>query len=255
MTYLITTQAPTAIEEMVAVRLPALAEQTAPLSRSNSQTTLSIMTLTMMTGQSPMRQVRQILAEIEKKKSALAEAQVSHAELQVEEFLGDDIVAVAKTRLNMYRTQHLETTVKNAIKDIATLIYTYDNLVAKHGIEDWTEADFERAEAKHHIRRGFELLYRNVVELGRGKESSIEYLQQFGVHIQVALKEVAGYIGSIEQLIQEGGRPDATSIEDFLDEMATKYEGCAEVATERMFGTTTAVYPALMNESETPNAH
>ena len=59
--------------------LPELEQKTRAFDRNNSQHTLSLMTLTMLNGQSPMRMMRQIMAEVEKRKSALAEAQVNHA--------------------------------------------------------------------------------------------------------------------------------------------------------------------------------
>ena len=59
--------------------LPELDEKTRAFDRNNSQTTLSMMTLTMMTGQSPYRMMRQIMAEVEKRKGALVEAQVKPA--------------------------------------------------------------------------------------------------------------------------------------------------------------------------------
>ena len=238
---------PDHVNNLVSSRLPAISAKTSPISRSNSQTTLTMMTLTMMSGQSPLRQVRQILAEIDRKKSALAEAQVSYAKLKCKEIAGDGEVADAERRLNGYHLQALEVSLENAIKDIATLISAYDALVANHGIENWTEEDMERAEAKHHVRRGFELLYRNIIECGRARESSIEYLQQFGVHVQVALAEVSGYIVSIDELIRNGGRPSASSIEDFLDEMASKYEACVSEASMRMFGRADTVNPDMLS--------
>jgi len=250
MTNLITTKntyLPSVIEALVSSRLPALSAKTAPISRSNSQTTITMMTLTMMNGQSPLRQIRQILAEVSAKKSALAEAQVNYAKIKNKVILGEGEVADAERRLNGYQLQSLEVAVENALKDIATLISAYDALVANHGIENWTEEDMERAEAKHHVRRGFELLYRNLIEGGRAREASIEYLQQFGVHVQVALAEVSGYILSIEELIREGGRPSASSIEDFLDAMSEKYEACVSEASMRMFGRADTVNPDMLS--------
>ena len=252
MTALITTKTsrlPEAVEKLVTERLPALSAKTDPISRSNSQTTLSMMTLTMMNGQSPMRQIRQILAEIEKKKMALAEAQVNHAKLQNKTF-SDDEVSRAKERLNGFNLHMLESKVENAMKDIAVLISAYDALVETHGLADWTEEDFEKAEARHHVRRGFELLYRNLIEMGRAKEATIEYLQQFGVHIQVALGEVSGFIMATEEAIKHGERPNASAIEDFLDQMADKYQDCVKVAAKRIFGSEEIVRPDLMSVME-----
>ena len=67
--------------EKVSEYLPELDDKTKAFGSGNSQTTLSMMTLTMLGGQSPYRMLRQILAEVEKRKGALSESQVGHAKL------------------------------------------------------------------------------------------------------------------------------------------------------------------------------
>ena len=44
---------------------------------------------------------------------------------------------------------------------------------------DWDEQAFEKEEKKHHVRRAFELMYRNLLEGGRAHTSTIEYCQQY----------------------------------------------------------------------------
>lgn len=224
----------------VADRLPELTEKTKIFDRQNSQTTISMMTLTMMNGQSPMRLLRQILAEVERRKMALAEAQLSHAKalFEIEKLEIEDLTPVsqAELRLRNISLDSMESKINGAIKDIATLIDAYDKIKATHGIGDWDEWSFEDEEKRHHVRRGFELLYRNLIQNGRANESSIEYLQQYGVHVQVALAEVSGYISSVNEIIKNGGMVTASNMEDFLDEMATKYKTCADEAAIRLFG-------------------
>lgn len=219
--------------------LPHLVEKTRYFDRSNSQTTLTLMSLTMLNGQSPFRVARQILAEVESRKTALSETQVSYAELIRDiEDLEDktDAVSSAKYKNKVITKSDLEGKINGAVKDIATLANAYQALVEKHSMENWTEKDFENAEKKHHTRRAFELLYRNLIEVGRAKTSTIEYLTQFGIHVQVALKEVQGYIAFVEKQIETGIYPDASSLEDFLDEMGDKYKHCSDVASNRLFG-------------------
>ena len=67
--------------EKVSQYLPELDEKTKAFGSQNSQTTITMMTLPMLAGHSPYRMLRQILAEVEKRKGALTEAQVSHAKL------------------------------------------------------------------------------------------------------------------------------------------------------------------------------
>jgi hypothetical protein len=237
--------------DLVTNRLPELMPKTEAFNRSNSQTTLNMMTLTMMNGQSPMRQLRQILAEIEQRQLALSESQINHAELLTQ--LSDNPeptspVEIAKRRNAQHRLIHLENKIGGAIKDIATLIKSYDNIAKLHNLSSWSEEDFEKSEAKHHIRRGFELLYRNIVEHSRPNDATIEYLQQFGVHIQIANHEVIGYITHVEDQIVKGERFTASHLEEFLDNMANKYLYCAKEASNRMFGVEKSFNSEFMNK-------
>lgn len=239
--------APTEAVRVVTERLPELTKKTEVFNRNNSQTTLNMMSLTMMTGQSPMRQIRQTLAEIEKRQFALAEAQVGHAEL-LEKIDKEPTNAVeeAKHRLHHFDLLKLEAKIGGSIKDIATLVSAYDRLVEKAGCADWNEQDFEQSEQRFHVRRGFELLYQNLVEVGRAKKATIEYLTQFGVHVQIAIAEVGGYIKHVDTRVANGERLTASDLEDFLDEMEEKYYHCVKEAALRMFGVEDIANPEFM---------
>ena len=219
--------------------LPELEEKTRAFDRKNSQTTLALMTLTMMTGQSPYRMMRQIMAEVEKRKGALAEAQVNHARALKEiERLHDqeDPLLQAKYRQKCVNLATMEHKINGSFKDIATLIDAYNNIKEKNGIEEWDEEAFEDEEKKHHVRRAFELMYRNLLESGRASTSTIEYCQQFGIHPQVCLTEVGGYLAYTSERIANSDLPHANDLEDFLDEMTDKYYLNADKTSERLFG-------------------
>ena len=225
--------------EKVNKYLPELEEKTRAFDRKNSQTTLSLMTLTMLNGQSPYRMMRQIMAEVEKRKGALAEAQVTHAKYLKEiERLQDeeDPLLAAKYRQKCVNLSMMEQKINGSFKDIATLIDAYNNIKEKNGIEDWDEEEFEKEEKKHHVRRGFELMYRNLLNGGRASESTIEYCQQYGVHPQVCLTEVSGYLQYTAERISNHDLPHSNDLEDFLDEMAEKYYLNADATSERLFG-------------------
>ena len=219
--------------------LPELDEKTRAFDRNNSQTTLTMMTLTMMTGQSPYRMMRQIMAEVEKRKGALAEAQVNHAKhLKEIERLQDeeDPVLAAKYRQKCVNITTMEQKINGSFKDIATLIDAYNNIKEANGIEDWDEVEFEKEEKKHHVRRAFELMYRNLFNTGRSSESTVEYCQQFGLHPQVCMTEVQGYLQYTAERIQNQDYPHANDLEEFLDEMAEKYHTNPDKTSERLFG-------------------
>ena len=145
---------------------------------------------------------------------------------------------------DMASLEQLEININGAMKEIACLIDAYEHIKAKHGVgDDWTEMEFEDGEKQFHVRRAFELLYRNILQTGTPHESTMEYLQQFGVHIQVAAAEVAGYIAYVQGEMMKGEYPSGGHLEDFLDGMALKYRHCADEACERMFGTKDIVNP------------
>ena len=226
--------------------LPELDEKTKFFDRNNSQSTLSMMSLTMLNGHSPHRMLRQVLAETEKRKMALAEAQVGHAKalkkiekLQEKLFLDpDDNVLNAKLRAAFVSIEMMESKINGSFKDIATLITAYNNLKENYGIEDWSEEEFEESEKKHHVRRGFELMYRNLMDGGRASTATIEYMQQYGVHPQVGFAEVQGYIAVVNELLSKQQIPHSNHLEEFLDAMAEKYYKEADKTTERIFGKT-----------------
>jgi hypothetical protein len=235
-----TTEISRAALAKVSENLPAISEKIKIFDRNNSQTTISLTTLTMLNGQSPMRLLRQVMAEIDRRKMALAESQVNHAKLSLEienlERAEPNRLNLAELRLKRINIDSMEGKINGCIKDIATLIDAYENIKSKHGIVEWDEESFEAEEKKHHIRRGFELLYRNLIQNSRPHDSTIEYLQQYGVHIQAALVEVAGYIDSVNEKILKGQMIGGSDIEDFLDGISEKYKHFADETSERLFG-------------------
>ena len=230
--------------EKVSQYLPELDQKTKAFGSQNTQTTITMMTLTMLGGQSSFRMLRQILAEVEKRKGALSESQVGHAKLvreikKLERLTAedDDPVLAAKYRKACVSITTLEGKINGSFSDIATLIDAYNNIKETKGVSDeWDEEAFENEEKKNHVRRCFEMMYRNLLDTGRISTSTIEYMQQFGVHPQICQKEVAGYIAYTDDRIQQGGVLHANDLEEFLDEMGDKYWEGADKTSERLFG-------------------
>ena len=224
--------------------LPELDSKTKYFDRNNSQSTLSMMSITMLNGQSPMRMMRQIMAEVEKRKMALAEAQVNHAkqleeieELQTKlQIDPDNNLLNAKLRHTMVCITTHESKINGSFKDIAVLIDSYNAIKEKNGIEDWDEEQFEREEKRHHVRRGFELMYRNLMDGGRASTATIEYMQQYGIHPQVGLAEVQAYMNSVTDRMNKGMMLHSNDLEEFLDTIADKYWTNADKTSERIYG-------------------
>tara|TARA_Y100001938_G_scaffold150407_1_gene241186 strand:+ start:2799 stop:3614 length:816 start_codon:yes stop_codon:yes gene_type:complete len=234
---------PSALEK-VNKFLPELDEKTNYFNRQNSQTTLSLMTLTMLGGQSPYRLLRQILAEVQTRKHSLLAAQTDHVKgvekykkltLRLKKNPDDPVLKndVAHCEMGLAA---LEDGVNALLKDIATLIDRYNQIKEKNNIVDWDEKSFEDEEKRHHVKRAFELMYRNVLDGGRPNTATIEYCQQFGIHPQVCFTEACGYVEVAGTLITQGELLHANHLEDFLDEMGEKYKDNVDATCERIFG-------------------
>ena len=244
--------------ERVKKALPAIDRHTRIFDRQNSQTTLQLMTLTMLGGQSPFRMLRQVTAEVEKRKNALYEAQHSVAKVQEEiDVLEEKENLTPAERAEIIKLKHDVSQINNkangSLKDIATLCDAYDNILSNNDMKDWNEEDFENEEKKHHVRRGFEMLYRNLIEGGRAKEGTLEYMQQYGVHAQLAVMEVSGYINSVSILIKEKKIFDASHLENFLDHMRDKYAHNADEVSKRIFGRDGIINKAYMEKMDKRN--
>lgn len=237
--------------------ITAAQEEIKVFNRNNSQSTLTAMTVTMLNGQSPYRMVRQTLSEINTRMAALMEAQVKYEELtkellDLEEKADKSAVDKAKIKLLKYSIDKTATLAKGAQVDISIMVEAKEAIEKNHNISNWTEADYEEAEKKHHIRRGFELLYRNLIELGRGKDASLEYLQQYGVHPQMALVEVKKYIQAVDEAVAKAMEDNNIMVSDdleiFLDNMSDKYKACADLATKRIYGVKDLTNLSLMTD-------
>jgi len=247
-----------ALVERVKKALPAIDKHTRFFDRQNSQTTLQLMTLTMLGGQSPLRMLRQVTAEVEKRKNALYEAQHTVAERQEEIDVLEkkqNLTSAEKAELIKckYSVSQINNKANGSLKDIATLADAYDNIMSTNNMKDWTEEDFENEEKKHHVRRCFEMLYRNLIEVGRAKESTLEYMQQYGVHAQLAMTEISGYINYVDTLLKEKKTFDSSHLENFLDEMGNKYVHNADKVSSRLFGRDGIINKAYMEKMDKRN--
>jgi uncharacterized membrane protein len=81
----------------------------------------------------------------------------------------------------------------------------------------------------------------------------LEYLQQYGVHVQLAIAEVTGYITLVNKLVASGDKITSLHLEDFLDEMKDKYSKNADEVSKRLFGKsdiTNKEYMTLIGEGK-----
>tara|TARA_B100000959_G_C14973705_1_gene620747 strand:- start:1514 stop:2338 length:825 start_codon:yes stop_codon:yes gene_type:complete len=208
-------------------RMPELRRAKMVVGRTNSQTTSTLMTMTMI-ADSPYRQLKQCLAQIDGKRVSLLEAHFKHKKNKVKikrwEESGDELEKVEAEEARMQMAE-IQTAVENAMKEIGMYQDIYDQIRTTHNIPvDWDEEDFEKKEIEHALRMGFRMGVQNIIATGRISTSCAEYWEQFGVHPMVGEKLVRGYLANMEAELNNNKYPSVTSLHDFLDKMVENFK-------------------------------
>ena len=205
--------------------------------RSDTQTTNQLMTLTMMTD-SPYRRLRQCLAQIEQKRTALEESYFKmkkKAILIKQWYEKGDEMSVIKAQEAESQAIRQKDYIDAAFKEIATFQCAYDEIRESHNIpEKWDERDAEIAEIDHHIKQAFRQAHRDVVQTGSITGGNMEYMEQYGVHIQTATKIIRDYVASEDKMINEGKMPTVEHLYAFLDSMAVQFNDAHKLVMKRI---------------------
>ena len=208
-------------------RLPELHRGKNVFGRKNSQTTSTLMSLTMI-ADSPYRQMKQCLSQIDSKRNALIEAHFRSKKNKVKierwEKSGDalDAVEAEEARVQM---EQVRSSAENAMKEIGMYQDIYDQIRTSHNIPiDWDEEDFEKTEIDHALRMGFRQAIQNVMSSGRIAISTVEYWEQFGVHPMVGEQLTKEYLESVALEIKDNKLPSVVSMHKFLDQMVETFK-------------------------------
>ena len=196
-------------------------------NKKNTQTTSQLMSLTMMCD-APYRRLRQVLAQIEKKRFALEDAafDLRKKKLSLIAFREED------DELSQIEADELENQIKRSmgylegsLKELAMYQDTYDEIKASFNIPDkWDEVDFEKEEISNHIRMAFRNCLRNVMVTGGMNMGTMEYLEQFGIHPVTAKKLITDYLSEVEAMVEDKKYPSVKHLYDFLDRCADIFQ-------------------------------
>lgn len=208
-------------------RLPELHRAKTAVGRRNSQTTSTLMSLTMI-ADSPYRQMKQCLSQIDNKRAALIEAHFTAKKNKVKierwEKSGDALDAVEAEEARVQGTE-LQASADNAMREIGMYQDIYDKIRISHGIPvDWDEEDFEAQEIPHALRMSFRQAIQNLMSSGKIAISTVEYWEQFGVHPMVGERLTREYLGSIDAELNDNKHPSVTSMHEFLDRMVENFK-------------------------------
>lgn len=255
----------------IAEFMPEVNRAVAAFSKTNSQTTASLMTLNMLEA-GPYRVLRQILAQVERKRDALKENIYKLEEKKLEHSnLGDKIANPAEYMDKRYteidkdgkqteigptdkQIQHqvavwqLErdkiasdtvdatTHIEAALKELGAYKQRYEEIRKNNNIpEDWDEEDFEDAEIEHHIKVMYRSAVRDfMVTAGRGNMATFGYSEAYGIHPMIMMREVGGYYREINRMIDAGEEVDINTHYNFLDAMYEKHKNDYKKAMKRI---------------------
>jgi len=205
-------------------------------NRSHSQWTWRHINLSYA---APMKNLRQVSAEMTRKREALEEAKWNYLKNEIKLKQKEDRLAKEKDPL---KSQLIEIDiaqlksgmangmkyVEGAMKDVLTLSNLYDDL--KDKFSDYTEEDFEKEEARSHLKRSMVQCLRDVRQSGRITKGEQEYLEQIGVNPGKITLDMLAYL-EYEQKIEDY---TVKPMYEFLDDMCTKLLDQLQVDKVRM---------------------
>ena len=207
---------------------------------------------------SPTRNLRQIAAELDRKRGALWEAKwrciERHQDIdELNEQIKEQHPPSRRLELALQRKieeQAMATTkIEGAMKDVLTLSSLYDDLIEKYDIR--TEADFEANETYSHLCRSLIQALRDIRQYGIITSGNQEYLEQIGIVPTKVLLELKSRIEH-EAASDEWGTRD---LHDYICNLAKKLEPYAAQRMELMGFTNEPINEGLMLNGKTDKPH
>ena len=188
----------------------------------------------------PIRNVRQILAEINKSLSALKSAEIKNRQKMNEISILErdlkqetDELIIQKIELEIMEIENElddgKKYIGGAIRKINNYTNQYKNILTSLGVNDFSEIDFEAEEEKYHIMKAFEqALCACRSRQGLVDEGNLIYLCQIGINGTSAQNAILKYFGQEQEDIKNGLEPSKEQELMFLNDMYMKYKGSAK---------------------------
>jgi hypothetical protein len=188
----------------------------------------------------PIRNVRQMLAEINKSLDALKEAYYKNEKEKVyikklqrdlkseKDELEKELIEI-KIEEKLTKLETGKKYIAGAIRKIHNYQTQYNSILKTLGVKSFDEIDFEKEEEEYHIKKAFEQgLNAARSNGGRIDEGNQIYLTQLGINGTLAQKNVVGYLMWEENELKEGREITAEDQWRFLDDMYHKFKGSAK---------------------------
>ena len=215
--------------------LPAIQATSENFYKSHSQYMNATVDITDLT---PLHSVRHILARVERKKAALAEAQIKRRkddielrrkQKQLEETTNEfdrELLEIEIIELMNGLTSG-ENYIKGAIREMSFLMTQYQSVLDKLGKEHLTEEDFEEDEKRYHVMTAL----KQALNAARPRGGLIDegnsiYLFDIGVNVAHAQAEIFNYLKQEQEMIENGLAPSHEMTMEWLERCADKFKDC-----------------------------
>ena len=224
--------------------LPAIKQSSSNFYKSHSQFMGVMLDVTAIT---PIRSVKHTLAELDKTRMALEEAQLKmmkkDKELrQIEKKLNDgeykdDLerelleTEILEVKVNM---NNIQNSVSGAIRKMSFFTNQYKSILKKLGKDDITEEEYEKEESRYHVMT----CMKQALNAARARggvidEGNLIYLFDMGINSAQAQAEIYAYLKMENKLMDEGKAPTHEMTMQWLEACADKFSGESVKFAER----------------------
>jgi hypothetical protein len=224
--------------------LPAIKKSSSNFYKSHSQFMGVMLDVTAIT---PIRSVKHTLAELDKTRMALEEAQLKMMKKDIElrqkekklndgeykddlerELLETEILEV---KVNM---NNIQNSVSGAIRKMNFFTNQYKSILKKLGKDDITEEEYEKEESRYHVMT----CLKQALNAARARggvidEGNLIYLFDMGINSAQAQAEIYAYLKMENTLMEQGKAPTHEMTMQWLEACANKFSGDAEKFAER----------------------
>ena len=224
--------------------LPAIKKSSQNFYKSHSQFMGVMLDVTAIT---PIRSVKHTLAELDKTRMALEEAQLKMMKKDIElrkkereledgkyndqferETLETEILEI---KVNM---SNIQNSISGAIRKMNFFTNQYKSILKKLGKDDVTEEEYEKEESRYHVMT----CLKQALNAARARggvidEGNLIYLFDMGINSAQAQAEIYSYLEMENKLMREGKAPTHEMTMQWLEACADKFSGDAEKFAER----------------------
>lgn len=196
----------------IAKNYPEMKRATSLFNKTQSQFMDNMLTVSHPT---PIRNLRQILAEVEKSRLALQESYFKNAKKLIEIKMKEELYNNENNKLKreyiIVEINELESQINSsksyisgAIRKITNYTEQYKSIINSMGVTDFNEIDFEKEEERYHIMKAFD----QALTAARTRNGVIDegnhiYLNQIGINGASAQRHLRNYMAKEGIILHE----------------------------------------------------